>query len=79
MHRTLRVRCYCKFALLSAYGSGALRTSPVSQDAESPVLLLSTKAGRQSTLGYTHGSSLPVDGARATNSMVTQDTDKVFI
>ena len=34
---------------------------------------LSTKAGRQSTLGYTHGSSLSVD------SMVTQDTDKLFI
>jgi len=30
-------------------------------------------------LGYTHGSSLSVDGAQATNSMVTQDTDKVFI
>jgi len=40
---------------------------------------LSTKASRQSTLGYTHGSSLSVDGAQATNSMVTQDTDKVFI
>jgi len=40
---------------------------------------LSTKASRQSTLGYTHGSSLLVDGAQATNSMVTQDTDKVFI
>ena len=40
---------------------------------------LSTKAGRQSTLGYTHGSSLSVDGAQATNLMVTQDTDKVFI
>ena len=38
-----------------------------------------TKAGRQSTLGYTHGSSLSVDGAQATNSMVTQDTDKLFI
>jgi len=34
---------------------------------------------RQSTLGYTHGSSLSVDGAQATNSMVTQDTDKLFI
>ena len=40
---------------------------------------LSTKASRQSTLGYTHGSSLSVDGAQATNSMVTQDTDKLFI
>ena len=40
---------------------------------------LSTKAGRQSTLGYTHGSSLSVDGAQTTNSMVTQDTDKLFI
>jgi len=40
---------------------------------------LSTKASRQSTLGYTHGSSLLVAGAQATNSMVTQDTDKVFI
>ena len=40
---------------------------------------MSTKASRQSTLGYTHGSSLSVDGAQATNSMVTQDTDKVFI
>ena len=37
------------------------------------------KASRQSTLGYTHGSSLSVDSAQATNSMVTQDTDKVFI
>ena len=44
-----------------------------------PLLLLSTKAGRQSTLGYTHGSSLSVDGAQTTNSMVTQDTDKLFI
>jgi hypothetical protein len=41
--------------------------------------ILSTKAGRQSTLGYAHGSSLMVDGAQATNLMVTQDTDKVFI
>ena len=41
--------------------------------------LLSTKAGRQSTLGYTHGSSLSVDGAQTTNSMVTQDADKLFI
>ena len=40
---------------------------------------MSTKAGRQSTLGYAHGSSLSVDGAQTTNSMVTQDTDKVFI
>ena len=40
---------------------------------------LLTKASRQSTLGYTHGSSLSVDGAQATNLMVTQDTDKVFI
>ena len=40
---------------------------------------LSTKASRQSTLEYTHGSSLSVDGAQATNFMVTQDTDKVFI
>jgi len=40
---------------------------------------VSTKAGRQSTLGYTHGSSLSVDGAQATNLMVTHDTDKVFI
>jgi len=40
---------------------------------------LSTKASRQSTLGYTHGSSLSVDGAQTTNSMVTQDTDKLFI
>ena len=40
---------------------------------------LSTKASRQSTLGYTYGSSLSVDGAQATNLMVTQDTDKVFI
>jgi len=42
-------------------------------------LIMSTKASRQSTLGYTHGSSLSVHGAQATNSMVTQDTDKVFI
>ena len=40
---------------------------------------LSTKAGRQPTLGYAHGSSLSVDGAQTTNSMVMQDTDKVFI
>jgi len=40
---------------------------------------MSTKASRQSTLGYTHGSSLSVDGTQATNSMVTQDTDKFFI
>ena len=40
---------------------------------------LSTKASRQSTLGYTLGSSLSVDGAQTTNSMVTQDTDKLFI
>ena len=40
---------------------------------------MSTKAGRQSTLGYTHGSSLSVDGGQTTNSMVTQDTDKLFI
>ena len=40
---------------------------------------LSTKASRLSTMGYTHGSSLSVDGAQATNLMVTQDTDKVFI
>ena len=40
---------------------------------------LSTKAGRQSTLGYTHGSSLSVDGAQTMNSMVTQDTGKLFI
>jgi len=40
---------------------------------------LSTKASRQSTLGYTHGSSLSVDGAQATNLTVTQDTDKLFI
>jgi len=40
---------------------------------------VSTKASRQSTLGYTHGSSLSVDGAQATNSMVMQDTDKLFI
>ena len=37
------------------------------------------KASPQSTLGYTHGSSLTVDGAQATNLMVTQDTDEVFI
>jgi len=37
------------------------------------------KASRQSTLGYTHSSSLSVDDAQATNLMVTQDTDKVFI
>ena len=41
--------------------------------------VVSTKASRQSTLGYTHGSSLSVDGAQTTNSMVTQDTDKLFI
>ena len=40
---------------------------------------LSTKASRQSTLGYTHGSSLSVDGAQTTNLMVTQDTGKLFI
>jgi len=40
---------------------------------------LSTKASRQSTLGYTYGSSLSADGAQATISMVTQDTNKVFI
>ena len=42
-------------------------------------LELSMKASRQSTLGCTHGSSLSVDGAQTTNSMVTQDTDKLFI
>ena len=42
-------------------------------------LVMSTKASRQSTLGYTHGSSLSVDGAQTTNSMVTQDTGKLFI
>jgi len=41
--------------------------------------VVSTKASRQSTLGYTHGSTLSVDGAQATNLMVTQDTDKLFI
>jgi len=41
--------------------------------------VLSTKASRQYTLGYTHGSTLSVDGAQATNLMVTQDTDKLFI
>jgi len=41
--------------------------------------LVSTKASRQSTLGYTHDSSLSVNGAQATNSMVMQDTDNVFI
>jgi len=40
---------------------------------------VSTKASRQSTLGYTHGSSLSVDSAQAMNLMVTQDTDKIFI
>ena len=40
---------------------------------------MSTKASRQSTLRYTHGSSLSVDGAQAMNLMVTQDTDKLFI
>ena len=40
---------------------------------------MSTKASRQSTLGYTNGSSLSIDGAQAMNLMVTQDTDKVFI
>ena len=40
---------------------------------------LSTKVSRQSTLGYTHGSSLSVDGTQATNSIVAQDTNKVFI
>ena len=40
---------------------------------------VSTKASRQSTLGYTHGSSLSVNGAQTTNSMVTQDTDMLFI
>ena len=40
---------------------------------------LLTKASRQSTLGYTHSSSLSVDSAQATNLMMTQDTDKVFI
>jgi len=39
---------------------------------------LSTKASRQSTLRYTQGSSLSVDGVQAMNLMVTQDTDKVF-
>jgi len=38
-----------------------------------------TKASWQSTLGYTHASSLSVDGVQATNLMVTQDTDKLFI
>jgi len=37
------------------------------------------KASQQSTLGYAHGSSLSADGAQTTNSMVTQDTDKLFI
>jgi len=41
--------------------------------------VVSTKASRQSTLGYTHGSSLSADSAQAMNLMVTQDTDKVFI
>ena len=40
---------------------------------------MSTKASRQSTLRYTHGTSLSVDDAQATNLMVTQDTEKVFI
>ena len=40
---------------------------------------MSAKASRQSTLGYTHGSSLSVDGAQATNLMVTQGIDKDFI
>jgi len=40
---------------------------------------LSTKANRQSTLGYTHGSSLSIDGAQATNLMVLQDADQIFI
>jgi len=48
-------------------------------DTTTDILSLSTKASRQSTLGYTHGNSLSVDGAQATNLMVTQDTDKVFI
>ena len=52
---------------------GKLHAHPV------PSAPLSTKGSRQSTLGYTHGSSFSVNGAQATNSMVTQDTDKVFI
>ena len=43
------------------------------------VWCVSMKASRQSTLGYTHGSSLSVDGVQTMNSMVTQDTDKLFI
>jgi len=46
---------------------------------ENFIFKMSTKAGRQCTLRYTHDSSLSIDGAQATNSMVTQDTDKLFI
>jgi len=56
----------------SRLGSDNPLTSPSTQGK------LSMKASRQSTLGYTHGSSLLADGAQATNLMVTQDTDKLF-
>ena len=42
MHRTLRVRCCCKFALLSACESGEHRTVRC-EAAERPVLLFQTR------------------------------------
>jgi len=61
---------------------GVVKRSPRAMShrwGEMVAMRLSTKPSRQSTLGYTYDSSLSVDGAQATNSMVTQDTDKVFI
>ena len=42
-------------------------------------LVLPSASPFLSTHSLTHGSSLSVDGAQTTNSMVTQDTDKLFI
>jgi len=63
------------FCINTSFGT----PSGTDTDSSSRSTCLSTKATRQSTLGYTHGSSLSVDDAQATNLMVTQDTDKVFI
>ena len=60
-------------------GRGRPDRRPAARGRRRARLGVSTKASRQSTLGYAHGSSLSVDGAQTTNSMVTQDTDKLFI
>ena len=50
------------------FSFSSLSVSPVFLSPCSSLLwLVSTKASRQSTLGYTHGSSLSADGAQATN------------